>query len=525
MPANNNNNSNALPIIKVEPKQEEVTMDTAPVIMEVKRRAINLEDYKKLRSGGKNGVVIKNENKTTGNQSSLVKPTIMQVINTVDVETTIVNPNDTVHPSTTTCGPDKYLDPISEAKNKALRMQERRKAARMKQDEIQLKTPLVPILPLAVMTGLISEETYLAELNAKEKKTIKGDGKDQKSKAPFDEIQIVSVGCNTKLTIRPDYESATLLSNLSSQIGNKNPLTSNSLLFSIQDVVIKKTTETDFVELNEGKSPDSVSSAAQYSPGKPEGANEGTAVVNNDHTGYHHGEDKVIMHLRKDRIRPRTVSIVCQTDSTPEFPELQLLAPAIKKGKRKVQAHIRRRSLSNSSHVSRSSGSEDSESDYSDRDRSRSPSGGSEYNSASEDEYGRSEKRRRLYSNKSQYSRSRSRSRSPSGDDRESRAREQSRFRSRSPRHNVWGRSRSRSRSNSVVSGRPNNNGRNNINRNGNNNKNNNRWNRQKNQSPGGCSLFRDEDDMVMDRGINKVYLFALQRRDESCTWVAWRTN
>lgn len=380
------------------------------------KRTINLEDYKKMRNQGQ------------GNNTNTINPSLAV--------------------------PKDYVDPISEAKEKALRMAERRKAARRKQDEIKLETPpLVPILPLAVMTGMISEEGYNAQLLQDEN----GVEVDPQKLLPFDEIMIVSVGCNTSVTIRPDYKSKALLSNLSNEMRAKNPITSNSLLFSIQDVVTKKSAPPPTFVAQ--KSPDTV----QYSPGKPEGAKEG--AVNNDHTGYHHGEDKIIMHLRKDRIRAKTCTGSCQTEITPEFPELKRLPVANKR-------HYRRRSRSTSrSSSSSGSSSSGSDSEYDRESRSSSVVSGDLY-SGSEDEFGRA-KRRRLYSNRSW-----SRSRSPSQNCRGSRSRYRSR--SRSPRRN-WSRaSVSKSRSRSRSDSRPTTTIRN---RNTNNN-NPNRW-RNINKSPG----------------------------------------
>lgn len=436
----------------------------------VKRRAINLEDYKRLRSGGE---------AKKGDQTSNAKNNVMKCVPGEAKEddegdkssptgsasaASADSPTAMIHSSVAAVAvhedEKKYVDPISEAKNKALRMQERRRAARLKQEDIQLKAPLVPILPLAVMTGLISEETYLAELNssADSKAVAAIKGKDERL-LPFDEIQVVSVGCNTNTTIRPDYQSTTLLSDLSHQMRTKAPLQKNSLLFSIQDVVIKKT--------NAPHEQDAVSPAtAEYSPGKPEGASEGT-VAANDHTGYHHGEDKVIMHLRKDRIRPKTSSATVQTDFTAEFPELERWAPLVRESKRNKRHYRRRRSPL--------SGSSDTDSDsYSDRSGSSDEFSGDE--ESGEDEFGRSSKRRRLYSTSRPYSRSRSRSTSV--------RRSRSRFTSRSPCRRSRN-SRSRSRSRSVSDTRSTVRNHNNVNLNNNRN----RW-RPKNPSPGEVLCF-----------------------------------
>lgn len=381
-----------VPVIAVKKEPVEVTAEPSAK----RRTTINLEEYKRMRA--------------SSSAATVVAPL-----------------------------PKDYVDPISEAKEKALRMQERRKAARLKQEELRLNTtPLVPILPLAVMTGLVSEEVYRAQLSGEGRDGQTGRGSEDDAAQrhlPFDEIMIVSVGCNTRVSVRPDFQSTALLPQLA-----KSAITSNSLLSSIQDVVIKKAAPHSQAE---SFAPEQ--SPTQLSPGKPEGANEGVAAeaTQSDHSAYHHGEDKIIMHLRKDRIRPSVASASCQTELTAEFPALKRLVAAV--GNKR---NYRRRSTSSCSSRSRSR-SRSSSGSESDSGKSRSRSRSSSFSessssscSESEDYYGRSTKRRRLYSNRS-WSRSRSRSQSC----RRSLSRERSRFRSRSPR-SVWARdSRSRSRS------------------------------------------------------------------------------
>lgn len=149
----------------------------------------------------------------------------------------------------------------------------------------------------------------------------------------YEEIIIVSIGCNTDVSIPEasfiqasglnDDETAkstALLSNIQTTVEKANSSTENSkisslsLISSIQSVILKKANfrestekiqlkkETD--ELNDGDEEDDL----------PE-----------------HGENKVIMHLPKDRARPTTVTISMQTDSYFQFPPLERLSLPTKK--------------------------------------------------------------------------------------------------------------------------------------------------------------------------------------------------
>lgn len=130
----------------------------------------------------------------------------------------------------------------------------------------------------------------------------------------YEEIIIVSTGCNTEVTIPPvderDDESekkpaSKFLTNIVNNL-NKDSVellnSSTSLFSSIQAVVQGKcvSTGTDDIEQSCEKSSES----------------------------KEHGEDKIIMHLRKDRLRPFKCSIAIQTDTISLFPPL-LLSPSL----------------------------------------------------------------------------------------------------------------------------------------------------------------------------------------------------
>lgn len=129
----------------------------------------------------------------------------------------------------------------------------------------------------------------------------------------YEEIVLVSIGCNTEITIPPiedenDSNDAIpankFLTNIVNNLNKDNVetlLKSTTLFSSIQAVVQGKcaATETDFEQICDIKTDSS-----------------------------EHGEDKTIMHLRKDRLRPFKCSVALQTDSASIFPPL-LLSPSL----------------------------------------------------------------------------------------------------------------------------------------------------------------------------------------------------
>lgn len=133
----------------------------------------------------------------------------------------------------------------------------------------------------------------------------------------YEEIISVSMGCGTDISI-PEFRvdgadaSTVLLSDIQTTIEKaaieQGKISSSSLISSIQDVILKKTT----IKIETDNCVDEM---------KP-------ATKNED---YEHGENKVIMHLRKDRIRPATVTIAIQTEPYFQFPPLERIAPLSRK--------------------------------------------------------------------------------------------------------------------------------------------------------------------------------------------------
>lgn len=121
----------------------------------------------------------------------------------------------------------------------------------------------------------------------------------------YEEITSLSMGCNTDITIPPNNQAVDSNDRLSNIVGNlkkdnmESLLNSSTSLFSsIQAVVHGKCVSTE------------------------------TEIIEGPKESSEHGEDKIIMYLRKDRLRPFKCSAGTQTDSVSLFPPL-LLTPSI----------------------------------------------------------------------------------------------------------------------------------------------------------------------------------------------------
>lgn len=143
--------------------------------------------------------------------------------------------------------------------------------------------------------------------------------------ALYEEIIIVSMGCNTEITIPPfendmdEKPASNFLVNIVNNLNKNSNVdallnSSTSLFSSIQAVVQGKCTAAEVDD-------------------------EDVTVKDKD---KEHGEDKTIMHLRKDRLRPFKCTIAIQTDSQPLFPPL-ILAPTPKFNRSRNARNFRRK--------------------------------------------------------------------------------------------------------------------------------------------------------------------------------------
>lgn len=251
----------------------------------------------------------------------------------------------------------------------------------------------------------------------------------------FEEIIIVSIGCNTQMSIDPnevicetneesenkktDEEESTSLTSIVNNLKKDNKqnilLSNSSLLASIQNVVTQKK-QTPLVSTStETVQPEITSEEKPRNEGEEQD----------------HGEDKVIMHLSKYRQRPEMKTMSTQTESLPQFPPLVLLIKKcasknphtniarnyrIRKVSGRSKTRSRSRSTSRSSAVSNYVSKRQRTTSFSQRNKSLSSSMYSSSSSDSDSDYSKKSRRARSRT----YSYSCSSSSSDSGSDSDS---------------------------------------------------------------------------------------------------------
>ncbi|XP_017081734.1 uncharacterized protein LOC108115004 [Drosophila eugracilis] len=322
----------------------------------VPKRKLNLEEYKQRRCGG--GVVLKTNSspKQAKQEISSKFSTPVPILKPTPSpqKATIVNiVNSLKCPSNGQAS--LPMDPITVAKNKVLRMLEIKRAQQLKiiDSRVSAKVPRVTKLP---PLKDIVKDTYCMQNEIPIPVVAPHSNK---LHPDYEEIIIVSVSCNTDITIPPNQlskasprsllKSSVLLYNISNgQDGNKN--ISNSLIASIQSEVVRQTSSTALAAM-------------------PSNGSQHTTSTDQN---FQHGEDMIIMHLPKDRVRKTLVSISTQTDLQPEFPLLSL-RPSRQSRERKLRNFHKRRNRRSSSNSS-SGSSSDCSSLVSYRSRSRSDS-------------------------------------------------------------------------------------------------------------------------------------------------------
>lgn len=326
------------------------------------KRKLNLEEYK-MRRGGEaitlpsvaktakfdSYKIPKLESKSTATSSATDNN------NKTSVHTTISKHSEAVTSIVRSLKEPQNVtiktDPITEAKNKVLRMQELKKAQQMRIIDSAISAKVPRVTKLLPLREIVKDTPYLNEEDNK--------SAESSLKSDYEEIIIVSASCNTDISIPPLpnqtiyplnnasrslLKSSALFSTITNTFqkvkANDNAkLSTCSLIASIQDVVVKKTLPVEDIETGDIKD-----------SSKPE----------------HHGEDKIIMHLRKDRIRKRMCSIGIQTDLQPEFPPLILTNFQNKSRGRTPRRHRKRQYRRHDDQSSASSSSEYSSDEQSD---------------------------------------------------------------------------------------------------------------------------------------------------------------
>ncbi|KAH8414321.1 hypothetical protein KR215_002990 [Drosophila sulfurigaster] len=358
-----------------------VAASPAPVSVPAPKRKLNLEEYKQRKSGG--GVAATSARQQTpvpAKQPKLEASKVPVVAPPMPVQKTQPSPqkaaicsivNSLKSPTSQAAAPP--TDPITVAKNKVLRMLELKRAQQLKiiDSRVSAKVPRVTKLP---PLKDIVKDTYCMETEP-EPETHTAAAANSKLHADYEEIIIVSASCNTDITIPPHQASVALRDNKTTTPSSRSLLKSsvllynmshsseagkdmtNSLIASIQSEVVRQT--------------NCVALAATSAAGAE--ATTGAATATQADKNAQHGEDKVIMHLAKNRVRKRMVSMGTQTDLQPEFPLLTL--PTTRQSRERTRRSYRKRRVDGSNGSSSgSSTSSSSSSMASYRSRSNSNS-------------------------------------------------------------------------------------------------------------------------------------------------------
>ncbi|XP_055904644.1 uncharacterized protein LOC129940359 [Eupeodes corollae] len=277
-----------------------------------KKRKLNLEEYKKRRETHSFLTSIsKNSNvqlKTKSSEQIEMPASKTSTSNTFEVTKPIQTEAVTsvVKSLKENQSSKRFVDPITEAKNKVLRLRELKKAQQIKIIDSTVSSKVARVTKLLPLKDIVKSCNKTCNVDIKT------------NNSEYEEIIMVSTGCNTDITIPPNGYSAiqeNIPTNLSRSLLKSNvwltnirnsfqkvhsdesvQISTNSLIVSIQDVVVKK------------------SSPLLLAPFQDQ-----TVPMSSDH-----GEDKIIMHLSKDRIRNRIISKCTQTDLSPQFSMLLL---------------------------------------------------------------------------------------------------------------------------------------------------------------------------------------------------------
>ncbi|KAL4708538.1 hypothetical protein ACJJTC_014146 [Scirpophaga incertulas] len=286
----------------------------------------------------------------------------------------------------TTLEPKKVFDPIREASRKILLNTKKQKAEAMRRRDEDIVMSKIPKVENLQLQPLISDADLLKIVGgispANDDLNVPIVPERPQASANYEEIILVSVGVNTEEdmfkkvtplnkrqttptpeakslinfkikkndpvlkqnifdTVKEDkrnlvkdkkktdakidterYKGITAtLKSVERQVETK--ISSNSLFASIQDVVLKKASEESPKVTNEAdvRSIKLMSSGAKMETFKP----IRTEIIRDYDVEAEHGEDKVILHLGKDRIKPVTTSAVVQTEISKPHSQKSLL--------------------------------------------------------------------------------------------------------------------------------------------------------------------------------------------------------
>lgn len=275
--------------------------------------------------------------------------------------------------------PKKIFDPIREASRKILMNTRKHKAEAMRKRDEDIVMSKIPKVENLELQPLISDAEMMKIVGMAPAEILPKPITNEKPQIPaeYEEIVMVSVGVNTNEIIFKELEPSQRIKKSQSPIDLKSvinfkikksdhvlkqnvfdavkrdkrslndekkhseskidkerfkditatlksvgkqvdtKISSNSLFASIQDVVMKKAPD----EVTE-KAPGKDKRSKSNSPKRKAVTYIKTTIVREYDVNADHGEDKIILHLEKDRKKPQLSEMVIQTDPNPEFGKL-----------------------------------------------------------------------------------------------------------------------------------------------------------------------------------------------------------
>lgn len=369
------------PVVTIK-KEKNAFEDELNKAMEIKKeepqkkKKLNLQEYK-LRRG------VSSNNSSTTVSPEAIFPDMPNPFNPDKSKTIIHASNSFTTPTEKVdTAPKKIFDPIREASRKILMNNKKQKAEALRKRDEDIVMSKIPKVDNLQLQPLISEAEMAKIVGIKEVPTTPVNEKPQVP-ADYEEIIMVSVGTNTddkvfkelqvenkpvnnskrksptpsldlKLhinfkikksdnilkqnvfdTVKRDRRSpvddnrhtetridkerfkdiTAVLKSVGKQVDTK--ISSNSLFASIQDTVMKKAPEKEKKDDNKrSKSKSPVDKHLVTKTKLPK-----TSIVKDYNDQLEHGEDKVILHLGRSRLRPESVSITIQTEPAREITE------------------------------------------------------------------------------------------------------------------------------------------------------------------------------------------------------------
>ncbi|KAJ2941567.1 hypothetical protein O0L34_g14619 [Tuta absoluta] len=358
--------------------EEEISIATKPIKEEQpqKKKKLNLQEYKMRRCASSN-------NSSAAVSPEAIFPDMPHSLNIDKSQKSTPNqtpPNGVIN-SVDQANPEppmKIFDPIREASRKILMNTKKQKAEAIRKRDEDIVMSKIPKVENLELQPLISDAEMMKIVGMTQPDALPVPVEKPQAPANIEEIVMVSVGVNTDETVFKDLEKSqrakksqspedpkalinfkikksdqvlkqnvfnatkgdkkspvndkkpemridkerfkditATLKSVKKQVDTKNY--SNSLFASIQDVVKKKAPEEEKPTQSKNDKRSKSNSPKRKAPLiKPR-------IIRDYDEKADHGEDKIILHLGKDRVKPVSATIITQTDPNPNYAVLPII--------------------------------------------------------------------------------------------------------------------------------------------------------------------------------------------------------